>query len=110
MSKPKPPINPFYLLAMLFGVVFTLTACAYGVMMVHANRVEGLPDRGQPGFDLMDLLNKRGAAILCVEIAGLAVFGIAAIYLDHVRGQRQIAKQASAESRAAKDLAEKPSP
>jgi hypothetical protein len=85
--------NPFYLLAMLFGVAFTITACAYGVMMLRANRADGLPQEGQPGFGLMDLLSQHGTAILVAGLAGLAVFSLAAIYLDHRRGRREIARR-----------------
>ena len=95
---------------MLFGVLFTLTACAYGVMMLHDISGQGLPQRGEAGFDLTNLLNKKGTAILGVELAGLAIFSIAAIYLDHLRGQRQIAKQSAGDSPGTKDLAEKPTP
>jgi hypothetical protein len=81
--------NPFYLLAMLFGVAFTITACAYGLMMLRANRAEGSPQEGQPGFGLLDLLRQHGTAILVTELAGLAIFSVAAIYLDHCRGRHE---------------------
>jgi hypothetical protein len=88
--------NPFYLLAMLFGISFTITACAYGLMMLRAIRAEGLPQEGQSGFGLMDLLSQHGTAILATELAGLAVFTLAAIYLDHRRGRREIARREAA--------------
>jgi hypothetical protein len=88
-SKRRLQFNPFYLLAMLFGVAFTVTACAYGLMMLRANRAEGLPQEGQPGFGLLDLLSRHGTAILVAELLGLAVFSVAAIYLDHYRGRRE---------------------
>ncbi len=89
----KQPINPFYLLAMLFGVAFTITACAYGLMMLKSIRPEGLPREGEPGAGLMDLLRQNGTTLLAIELAGLAVFSIAAIYLDHLRGKREIARR-----------------
>jgi hypothetical protein len=94
MAKSKQSFNPFYLLAMLFGIAFTITACAFGVMMLKSIRPDGLPRAGQPGFGLMELLSQHGAAILSVELAGLAVFSIAAIYLDHIRGRREVARRA----------------
>jgi len=96
MPKVKAPINPFYLLAMLFGIAFTITACAYGLLMLRSIRAEGLPQEGQPGFGLMDLLRQHGTAILATELAALAVFALAAIYLDHVRGRREIARREAA--------------
>ena len=93
MAKPKSAFNPFYLLAMLFGLAFTLTACAFGVMMMRSVRPEGLPRAGEPGFGLMDLLSRRGTAILAAEVAGLAVFAVAAIALDHFRGRREVARR-----------------
>lgn len=93
MARTGQRFNPFYILAMIFGVAFTITACAYGLMMLKSIRPEGLPREGQPGAGLMDLLRQQGTAILAIELAGLAVFSIAAIYLDHIRGQRQIARR-----------------
>ena len=80
--------NPFYVLAMLFGIAFTITACTYGLMMLRAIRAEGLPQEGQPGYGLLDLLSQHGTAILATELAGLAVFTLASITLDHFRGRR----------------------
>jgi hypothetical protein len=94
--RPTQRFNPFYLLAMLFGIAFTITACAYGLMMLRANRGEGLPQEGQPGFGLLDLLSRHGTAILVAELAGLAIFSVAAIYLDHCRGRREIARREAA--------------
>jgi hypothetical protein len=93
MAKSKQTFNPFYFLAMLFGIAFTITACAYGVMMLKSIRPEGLPRPGQPGSGLMDLLSQHGIAILAVELAGLAIFSIAAIWLDHVRGRREVTRR-----------------
>jgi hypothetical protein len=94
MAKSKQPFNPFYLLAILFGIAFTITACAYGLMMLKSIRPEGLPRAGQSGAGLMDLLSQHGAAILLIELGGLAIFSVAAISLDHVRGRRESARRA----------------
>jgi len=92
MSETKRPRNLFYALAMLLGIAFSLTACSYGVMMLHANRGEGLPQPGQPGHALTDLLDRHGTAILAGELAGLALFTVAAIWLDQSRGRRSSRK------------------
>jgi hypothetical protein len=93
MAKSKQPFNPLYFLAMLFGITFTITACAFGVMMLKSIRPEGLPRPGQAGSGLMDLLSQHGVAILAVEVSGLAIFSIAAIYLDHLRGRREVSRR-----------------
>ena len=36
MARQKEPINPFYILLVALGVVFLITACAYGVMAYRA--------------------------------------------------------------------------
>jgi hypothetical protein len=93
MAKSKQPFNPFYFLAVLFGITFTITACAFGVMMLKAIQPEGLPRPGQPGSGLMDLLSQHGVVILAIELSGLAIFSIAAIYLDHLRGRREVSRR-----------------
>lgn len=85
--------NPFYALAMLAGLMFTVTACADIVLMMKSNRVGALPHRGEPGFELMDLLDRHGTAILAGELAGLGICTVAAIRLDHVRDRREFARR-----------------
>jgi hypothetical protein len=90
VAKPKEPINPFYVLCAIFGVAFTLTACAYGLLMIRANR--GLLPAGDDAaapHPLLGLLDRHGMMILGVEVAVLAVVSIAAISLDHYRGKRE---------------------
>ncbi len=108
MSKLKTNFNPFYLLAMIVGIGFTITACAYGLMMVRAIHSEGLPQRGEAGFDLMDLLNKRGTLILCVELGALAVASVAAIYLDHAARQARVGPAGEPRPAPAQHEAESP--
>ena len=89
MSDRKPPLNPFYLLCVLLGIAFTVTAFAYGIVMLRMNnRMSSANDAGQV-HPLLDLLDRRGMTILSVEVALLAVVSLAAIVLDHYRGKRE---------------------
>jgi hypothetical protein len=98
MSKHRITGNPFYLLAIFFGLAFTITACGFGVLMVKSIHAGALPSAGQPGFALMDLLDRHGMAILIGELVALAVVTVGAIRLDHVRDRREFsAKQAAAD-------------
>jgi hypothetical protein len=97
VPRPTQRFNPFYLLAMIFGIAFTITACAYGVMMLKSIRPGGLPRPGERGAGLLDLLSEHGATIMAIEVVGLAVFAIGAIWLDHHRGRKEIARRAREE-------------
>ena len=89
MNERKQPINPFYLLCVLLGVAFTITACGYGIVMLRINnRMSSANDAGQV-HPLIDLLDRHGMAILTVEVGLLAVVSMAAIALDHFRGKRE---------------------
>ena len=88
MAKPKQPINPFYVLSGVLGFAFTVTACAYGVLMLEANRGIMDSDALGPQHPLLSLLDTHGMAILAVEVALLGICSIAAIVLDHRRGRR----------------------
>jgi hypothetical protein len=83
--------NPFYALAMLAGLMFTVTTCADVVLMMKTNRAGAMPHPGEPGFELMDLLDRHGTEILAGELAGLGLCTVAAIRLDHVRDRREFA-------------------
>ena len=88
MSSRKEPLNPFYFLSVVAGVAFTVTACAYGLLILRTNRGLYLPDADSVAHPLMNLLDQHGLAILGVEVAVLAAVTITAIVLDHFRGKR----------------------
>ena len=88
MSSRKEPLNPFYFLSSVAGVAFTVTACAYGLLILRTNRGVYLPEANAAEHPLMNLLDQHGLAILGAEVAVLAAVTIAAIALDHVRGKR----------------------
>ena len=88
MTKSKEPHNPFYWLCAVVGVIFTITACAYGVFMLRANQGLDWPATASGEHPLMSLLDRHGMIILGVEVAVLAAVSLAAIMLDHYRGQR----------------------
>jgi hypothetical protein len=89
MQPRKEPINPFYFLSVVASVAFTVTACAYGLLILRTNRGLYLPQSDSAEHPLMNLLDQHGLAILGAEVAALAVVIIAAIAVDHVRGKRQ---------------------
>ena len=88
MAKPREPINPFYVASGVLGVVFTLTACAYGILMLQANRGLMRSDALGTEHPLLSLLNTHGVAILAIEVLLLGFVSVAAIVLDHYRGRR----------------------
>ena len=93
---------------MLFGLAFTLTACALGVLMVRSNRDVAPPKPGESGYTLLNLLDRHGLAILAAELVGLAIFAVGAIRIDHVRGRREFLKQRQAQPTGAPASADSP--
>jgi hypothetical protein len=98
MPNPKEPINPFYVLSGIVGVAFTVTACAYGLIMVRANRGQSLVEEGCQVHPLLNLLDQHGLVILGVEVLLIGIVSIAAIVLDHFRGKRMARAKREGES------------
>jgi hypothetical protein len=88
--KPAKPFNPFYLLLLVVGTLFAVTACAYGVMTVQMLRMgqvgltgaESLPPAEGAGLALLTFLDLHGFQLLMWELGALAVATIAAIGTD----------------------------
>lgn len=76
----KKPVNPFYVLLVIVGVIFGLTACAYGVMTVKMSTAAGIAQSA--GSPVVQFLSDHGLTLLLVEIAVLAVTTFAAIGTD----------------------------
>jgi hypothetical protein len=74
---PKKPNNPFYIALLPVGVLFVITACAFGVMMVQ----DLSPQQGQRA-GTNRLMADHGLAILAVELLVLGALTFAAIYTD----------------------------
>lgn len=85
MSNRKP-FNPFYVLLLLAGLAFAVTACAYGVMTVrelHSSRVAGYDFDAETSMDVSlpkdfnDVIDRYGANAMIIEILllGFGTFG-----------------------------------
>jgi hypothetical protein len=99
MTRHRIAGNPFYLLAIFFGLAFTITACGFGVLMVKSIHPGALPAAGQQGYALMDLLDRHGMTTLVGELVALALVTVGAIRLDHLRDRREFfAQQRAADS------------
>ena len=82
--KKNGPVNPFYVVLVLAGIVFCVTACAYGVMAyrgVAAHAGSNSPDAG----GLVAFMDRHGGMLLAVELAILAAATAGAIGLDEYR-------------------------
>jgi hypothetical protein len=83
----RQPFNPFYILLVLLGILFAVTACAYGVMTVKLSTAEGAS--ASNGLWLVSLMNEHGLWLLMGELGLLAVFTFAAIGTDDFWIRRQ---------------------
>ena len=89
MAKKKPT-NPFYILLLLAGVAFAITACAYGVMTVRqlqqgrsARRMmtadEEVPKSGESFNTLVD---QHAPMVMIAELVLLGIGTFGAIAYD----------------------------
>lgn len=82
MSQKRAGANPFYVLLVVFGVAFALTACAYSVMTFRAVRVPSIDDESVGGAALLDFLDRHGGQLMAGELALLAASTVGAIGTD----------------------------
>ncbi len=81
-------MNPFYVMLLLAGIAFAITACAYGVMTVrqlNASRTAGYgfetSDSSQPA-DFNALVDQYGPKAMIIEIIVLGIGTAGAIAYD----------------------------
>ncbi|HUY92699.1 MAG TPA: hypothetical protein VMV10_28420 [Pirellulales bacterium] len=82
MAKKSGGLNPFYVLLVLIGIAFTLTACAYGVMAFKVVRTKEQAAEQRQGAALLSYLDEHGAMLMTVELALLALCTAAAMTTD----------------------------
>jgi hypothetical protein len=83
VARSKEPANLFYVLVVILGVAFLITACGYGTMTYRAIA----PGAGREGgaHQLMVFLDHYGMQLMAAELVllGAATFG--AMWLDRFR-------------------------
>ncbi len=80
MADTRKLKNPFYIVLMLVGIVFALTACAFGVMTVK--QLDPFADRAGQDAAFIEFVDKYGFRALMIELGALAVCTVAAICTD----------------------------
>jgi hypothetical protein len=83
MTRAEPR-NPLYLLLLLAGLLFTITAVAYAVVPVLEQKAAAAGQPAPPS-DLRNMLRARGATWLLWELGLLTVLGLASMWVDHRR-------------------------
>lgn len=76
MPKPKA-INPFYILLVIVGLVFAITAFAYGVMAFAAMKQAPTAESR-----LFEFLDEHGVLLMGGELGLLGLFTFAAMGTD----------------------------
>lgn len=82
MAKKQARTNPFYVLLVIFGVIFCITASAYGIMALKFFSPAGAQDNSDSGVKLMKFLNDWGMWLLIVELVLLGISTFAAMATD----------------------------
>jgi hypothetical protein len=91
----KQPVNPFYSALVVVGVLFALTACAYGVMTVR-----GLDPRNADEGGLVGFLDAYGVSVMVGELLVLGILTAGAIATDEYwtrRAAQSTSKEAAGE-------------
>ena len=86
MSKPVKALNPFYPLLVVAGLVFAVTACAYGVMTVKMLDPASVAEVDSP---FVKFLDQRGLYLMIGELIVLAVITAAAMATDSFWASRE---------------------
>ena len=95
MATRSRPKNPFFVLLVLTGIAFSITAFAYFVMARHSLQGDATDPVSNPGLRLLAFLDERGVTLMMVELALLAFFTLTAIGTDNYWCRRAERKSAA---------------
>ena len=89
----RKPVNPFYVLLVIAGVAFFVTASTYGVMTVKGLYPEAGNETGNryssiKDSNLLTWFDKNGFQLLMIELIVLAICTFAAIGTDSYWSRR----------------------
>jgi len=95
------PFNPFYLLLVIVGTAFCVTACAYGVSAMRDLRPQkSTPERRVQASTLPAFIEKHGNRLLAGELLVLTLATIGAITTDGYWTRRAVAASQAAAAKA----------
>ena len=80
VARRRQRTNPFYVLLVAIGILFTVTASAYFVLALRGN--SRAADRARDKQDLMGFMDRQGVKLLSAELALLALATCGAIGTD----------------------------
>ena len=103
----KEPVNPFYFLLMVAGVLFTLTAMAYAVIPVLEEKAAAAGNPPPPDA-FRDALRADGWQWLLWQVLAVVVFGLLSMGLDRLRRLQK--ERAAAKIPLEKETAAPPTP
>ena len=94
MTSPSEPRNPLYILLLIAGVVFAVTALAVAVVPVLEEKVL---EAGQapPPSPFRDALRTDGWIWLLVEVAVVAVLAVGCMVWDRLRSLKKEREKAT---------------
>lgn len=78
---PRAYLNPFYLLSVVIGIAFLITAFAYGVMAFRGSTPDLMTESADPST-VMGFLSRYGLMLFLIELGALMLTTVAAIVLD----------------------------
>jgi len=95
MSKTKP-INPFYVVLVVVGIAFCLTAACYMLLLLRVQQPDlRTPIGSDSGRGLLAIVERYGNWIFLGELAVLAVATVGAITTDRYWMRRAIRRRAA---------------
>jgi len=80
MPKRKQFTNPFYVLLILAGLAFLVTACTYGVMTYRTLDAVGVAAADE--HPLMTWIDEHGMMLMLVQVLLIGVFSVVAMMTD----------------------------
>lgn len=83
-STPSEPRNPLYLLMLLVGAFFAVTAVAYALVPVLEQKAADAGNPAPPSA-WRDALRRDGGTWLLIELGALVLLGLASMALDRLR-------------------------
>jgi uncharacterized protein (UPF0333 family) len=74
--------NPFYALLVIVGLLFSITACSYVVLILNSLQPEKAAALRESSSGFLYFMNKHGLTIIIAELSVLAVLTFAVIGTD----------------------------